>query len=632
MYGFSKPAGQPPGKGFTRKGAALAASPGDEGRDQLQAAASGPVRGPGSGTSDEVKTTVPEGSYIMPADSTRQIGEQKLAGLGFAAGKGKQTADDGDGDEGLAIGFNPAGGHVPVNLSNGEFKLSPEQVHAIGVQVLEGLKEATHVPVEKYEQAEPGEGEVQQPSRDGLFFADGGVVEDPAKRPGLATSPSNTYPGNQAERAGNIYAKSNADMVQAGPDAAGFLSRAFPGTATAIQGAGQAIQDAYKQGGIGAAVGQGFRGAMVPAVGLADDVMSSAGKVLDPAANALKTFVTGDSTPIGQEPAAPAATATVPAKPSQPAPAAAAPSPAAPPATFAANAPSGADTGAPTNSAPAPSSVPAGAATSVPGVQRINQPGQSPLFTNVGSSGAGGGSAPAQPVGFSPRGANQTPDVMGILQRESQIRGEMTPIRDQIAFNSGAGGAFRKLGNDEIVRDMLTNGSGRDRVAALGFMAGGRDAGMRQQRDQQELALRQQDMEGRQDLAGQELGIKREAQGFQTRAAQRQEALQARYEAAKTQEERAAIAQQIRDLSGKTESPKDNFMVVGGGQEWDASAGAMRNVPQRLIDLRSGREAGSTQQPPNMPADKAQRKAGMVYTLGDGRRVKWDGTGAVEVN
>lgn len=626
MYGFSKPAGQPPGKGFTRKGAALAASPGDEGRDQLQAAASGPVRGPGSGTSDEVKTTVPEGSYIMPADSTRQIGEQKLAGLGFAAGKGKQTADDGDGDEGLAIGFNPAGGHVPVNLSNGEFKLSPEQVHAIGVQVLEGLKEATHVPVEKYEQAEPGEGEVQQPSRDGLFFADGGVVEDPAKRPGLATSPSNTYPGNQAERAGNIYAKSNADMVQAGPDAAGFLSRAFPGTATAIQGAGQAIQDAYKQGGIGAAVGQGFRGAMVPAVGLADDVMSSAGKVLDPAANALKTFVTGDSTPIGQA-AAPAS-----AKPAQPAAASTA---AAIPAT-----PSSPDYGNEPNAPGNPASVssggsnpsvaaPVGADTSVPGVRRINQPGQAPLFTNVGT---GGAAAPAQPAGFSPRSAGQNPDVMGILQRESQIRNEMTPLRDQIAFNSGAGGAFRKLGTDEIVRDMLANGNSRDRAAVLGFMAGGRDAGMRQQRDQQELNLRQQEVEGRQDLAGQELGIKREAQGFQTRAAQRQEALQARYEAAKTPEERAAIAQQIRDLSGKTESPKDNFMVVGGGQEWDASAGAMRNVPQRLIDLRSGREAGSTQQPPNMPADKAQRKAGMVYTLGDGRRVKWDGTGAVEVN
>ena len=33
-----------------------------------------------------------------------------------------------------------------------------------------------------------------------------------------------------------------------------------------------------------------------------------------------------------------------------------------------------------------------------------------------------------------------------------------------------------------------------------------------------------------------------------------------------------------------------------------------------------------------MPADKSQRKAGMVYALADGRRAYWDGTGATVVN
>jgi|JI6StandDraft_1071083.scaffolds.fasta_scaffold88698_2 hypothetical protein len=32
-----------------------------------------------------------------------------------------------------------------------------------------------------------------------------------------------------------------------------------------------------------------------------------------------------------------------------------------------------------------------------------------------------------------------------------------------------------------------------------------------------------------------------------------------------------------------------------------------------------------------MAADQAQRKAGTIYTLADGRRVNWDGTGATEV-
>ena len=46
----------------------------------------GMVRGSGSGTSDSIKTAVPEGSYIMPADSTQAIGPDNLAGMGFKPG------------------------------------------------------------------------------------------------------------------------------------------------------------------------------------------------------------------------------------------------------------------------------------------------------------------------------------------------------------------------------------------------------------------------------------------------------------------------------------------------------------------------------------------------------------------
>lgn len=61
--------------------------------------------------------------------------------------------------------------------------------------------------------------------------ADGGLVEDPNKMRPLATSPTNTYPGNQAERAGNIYAQSNADMSTRIGDA----SRAVPGASPCWQ-------------------------------------------------------------------------------------------------------------------------------------------------------------------------------------------------------------------------------------------------------------------------------------------------------------------------------------------------------------------------------------------------------------
>ena len=88
----------------------------------------GPVRGPGTGTSDEVQDEVPEGTYIMPADSTQAVGADQLASMG-------------------ARGFVPGSEKVPVQLSNGEYKLPPEQVHAIGVQTLDQMKDATHQPV-----------------------------------------------------------------------------------------------------------------------------------------------------------------------------------------------------------------------------------------------------------------------------------------------------------------------------------------------------------------------------------------------------------------------------------------------------------------------------------------------------
>lgn len=108
----------------------------------------GVVRGPGTGTSDDIKTQVPEGSYIMPADSTQAIGESNLEQMG---------------------------GPIDVNLSNGEYQLPPEQVHAVGVQALNQMRDQTHVPTGKPQV----QGDPQEPE---LFFADGGEVEDPRRR------------------------------------------------------------------------------------------------------------------------------------------------------------------------------------------------------------------------------------------------------------------------------------------------------------------------------------------------------------------------------------------------------------------------------------------------------------------
>lgn len=571
---------------------------------------SGPVRGPGTGTSDSVKTSVPPGTYIMPADSTEEIGEQNMAAMGFQPGM-KPAAQKKEAGPGPGLGFGPTA-QVPVNLSNGEFRLSPEQVHAIGVQVLEGMKAATHEPAEeaaeKYEQEGP-EGEDQ--SRPDLYFADGGLVEDPNKRgPFDYQAPGSTPP------------------------------RPGPAPIPGAERNDLPVRDPAR-----ASSGQiGAPAATKPAAPLESPVkgpLDSLGTAYGATANKL-SFGAFDSRgdEIRQR-----NRADLIAQPEQPA--AASPSPQAQslttnPGLTPAPAASASPTPAPAAASPAP--LP-GKETSVPGVRRIDESGQSPTFTNVGqpagfqpgsqrADAAAPAAAPGAGLGFRPgMGSAASPDVMGILQKESQIRASMAPLRDEIAFNGGNGIGWRKTTNDEVVRDMLTGGNTRDRASALGFMAGNRDANLKAAQVDQEQALRQAEMEGRQGIANEDLAMRQEAQGFKSAAQRQLQALQEKLMAEQNPDKRNEIQRQILLAQGK--APADRFVVVGGGQEVDPSNGVVRTLPARVFDSRTGQyveqpKAGASAPP--MPTDKSQRKAGMVYALADGRRVHWDGTGATVVN
>lgn len=88
-------------------------------------------------------------------------------------------------------------------------------------------------------------------------------------------------------------------------------AQAFSSTLGAIQKSGDAAQRAAGDGNYGGAIGHVIRGAAGGIAGFGDDVMRSAAKALDPAANALKTLVTGDGTPINQEAPQSAAVKTI---------------------------------------------------------------------------------------------------------------------------------------------------------------------------------------------------------------------------------------------------------------------------------------------------------------------------------
>ena len=76
---------------------------------------------------------------------------------------------------------------------------------------------------------------------------------------------------------------------------------------------------------------------------------------------------------------------------------------------------------------------------------------------------------------------------------------------------------------------------------------------------------------GRTALARDDFGLRKEAAGFQNRAAKRLEDLQASYQNAKTPEERAGIAQQLRELQGKEPSPQYKSYVMPAIRNADGS-------------------------------------------------------------
>ncbi len=111
---MAQPTNTPPGRsnrGFSpfTEDAALAAPPIDGGK----------IQGPGTGTSDSIPDQMAEGTFIMPADSTKALGIQTLNQL--------------------------------ANMPALQGDFTPEQAHAAGIAFLSSLRDATHKRVEQAE-------------------------------------------------------------------------------------------------------------------------------------------------------------------------------------------------------------------------------------------------------------------------------------------------------------------------------------------------------------------------------------------------------------------------------------------------------------------------------------------------
>lgn len=418
----------------------------------------------------------------------------------------------------------------------------------------------------------------------------------------------------------------------------------FPGVRAVMSGAGENMSSLANRGQYGAAVGEAARStaAMIPAA-IDDVVVSPLTPAMHGVGSGLRQFFTGgaESQQATPEAAAPA---------TRPEPKKAQPSPTDP------NAPAAAAIVAATPTSVSASQESPQTPTAQQGIQRIDKPGASPLFTNLpaddpsnvsmmargaptaqnmaaagalASRYASQSAKPPQgdsPVAVIPKSTGGFGLLSSDYQQDRSRKMEMQRgMGESARAYSARMSAFGASQNAQTSRDgsQLNADVARERIAQETGLGA-----MRNQLDQQRAGL--DAAKAQDDMATNQ--VRRDASQVEIDAARQAADLQRQYLEAPTEEARAEVAKKISALSGKSAgAAKDNFIVVGGGQEWDQASGLMRNVPQRLIDVRTGQEVGAPAgQKPSAPAQQSF-VSGQTYTDAQGNKARWDGEKFVPV-
>ena len=593
----------------------------------------GVIRGPGTGTSDSIQKEIPEGSYIMPADSTQQIGDQALSGLGKS---------------------------VTAHVSNGEYQIPPEQVHAIGVQTLDRLKSATHTPVPEPRGFKPD-----------LFFADGGLVDEEAQRraaqaSGMPAPPTPTisgYGGTAVRSAAPAATAPNPTPASSSaPASPGIMARTMPGTTNVWNHSGDAISAAYKKGGVPAAAAETTRAALAYPIAVYDDVVGQPRRMAVSGLTKFgKTLFTGDASPVsygsGSSPTNPTSSskpAQDPAKPASPA--------VAPPSTPA------------HSTTPPASSVPIKAGggesaqdqTSLPN-NIIKEGKNSYSGVNIGPdatlNGKPFGSASGT-VSTLDNAAMQTLSDRYALQDMARgaalAQAQTQPL--SAGFHPNTGLADERLTDGKqselislastpmkgsqngqltanqlrVLADIQNQDANRVTASANASMhdALSRDLNAQNNAASAQRALlsetgANQRFAATNALDQQKVKLAQESQGFQTRALKRQEDLTAKWEAAQTPEEKSAIAQQIRALSGKSDAGVWKPVVLQGGTDAmgnrtesvmaavNEATGEMRRYDQQAANAKGGIPSPKTEEEYNaLPKGTQYMKDGQTRIKG----------------
>jgi hypothetical protein len=118
--------------------------------------------------------------------------------------------------------------------------------------------------------------------------------------------------------------------------------------------------------------------------------------------------------------------------------------------------------------------------------------------------------------------------------------------------------------------------------------------------------------------------VNREATQVSTDKTRQLASLQSQYLAAPDDATRSKIAATLSALSGDKSSAKDNFMVVGGEQQYNEMGQRMSDTPRVLFDTRTGQPVNGGGQAQKPAGAQQKYKAGEIVVTGDGRRARID--------
>lgn len=565
----------------------------------------------------------------------------------------------------LAQAQNQAPDSIPGMFKPGEFVLPPDTVHAMGgKQALQGVVDATHTPVTAYGLNAPrasgplSKAAPQLGLKPEVFFANGGAPEDQLRQPGLglapsaSPSPSNTFPGSRLPgNSGFSSAPPSAPAASPTPAPAGMTDAQRADAIAQIPTGGpkapaaDGSQDSWSNTEVGRNVGNAV--AALPGLGGVGRVASTGGAI-SRGLNAASAAVNNAGRAANAVPAIGAGLY------GSASPAAAASVAATPPATFR----------SPTNPALASPTAPTASADSA-AVSPSNQ-----VMEGVYNHGRGQYSDQAGGMGF-PAGFTGKPNARNMAAADNLAASTAAPAVGSQPEDGGFGlraPAVAHSGNDWAARQRLKNletsassimntqrwgGRGAaNNPAAQNFLDASR-ADLAAQGKEPDFQMRTNEVNaGLRRAAMAEAGADRRAQGQiglglgqlalgaqrneldsrrvgsderlrapQIRAAERMGQMQEALLNAKTPEEQAAIAAQIRAYSGKDDAEwKVQVTPATKNVDGSTTAGSIIRWNTRNGDVQDVTGVGGK---PTVPA-KDSLKAGQIYQTPRGQ-ARWNG-------